>query len=393
MATSGTAQPWVPLAGQSHRLALEVLRHGPLSRAELARRTDLSAGSLTRLTKPLVEAGLLVEAGPLVEAGLLGEAGPGDPRRGRPAQPLDIVPDAHHFVGVKVTGDAVHGVVTTLRAEVVASAARPLAGRTPAEVADVVAEIVDDLAARVAAVTAVGVSIGGHVLPDGTVQRAPFLGWTDVPLTALLQDRTARPVVAANDVLALTEATHWFGEGRGHDQFAVVTVGAGVGLGVVAHDRLLTGPNAGLGLLGHHLLDPLGPLCPQGHRGCATAMLTTGSIERQVAAARGDSVPYDDVLDLAEAGDELARHVVDDAGRALGRLVAVVSNIALPEVVVLGGEGARLADVARAALDTGLTGGLDPLAVPPELAVQVSGFDAWARGAAVIAIQTYVLGA
>jgi predicted NBD/HSP70 family sugar kinase len=382
MALSGTVQPWVPLAGQAHRLAVEVLLHGPLSRAELARRTDLSAGSLTRLTKPLVEAGLLVEAGP----------GSGDLRPGRPSQPLDIVPDAHHFVGVKITGDAAHGVVTTLRADVVASAGRPLDGRTPAEVADVVAALVDELAARVPDVTAVGVSVGGHVLPDGTVQRAPFLGWADVPLTELLQERTTRPVVAANDVMALTEATHWFGEGRGHDQFALVTVGAGVGVGVVAHDRLLIGPNAGLGLLGHHVLDPLGPLCPLGHRGCATAMLTTGSIERQVAAARGDLLPYDEVLDLAGAGDELARHVVDDAGRALGRLVAVISNVALPEVVVLGGEGARLAVVARAALDAGLAGDIDPLAEPPALAVQVSGFDAWARGAAVIAIQTYVLG-
>lgn len=382
MVTSTTVRPWVPLAGQSHRLALEVLLHGPLSRAELARRTDLSAGSLTRLTKPLVEAGLLVEVG----------HGAGDLRPGRPSQPLDIVPDAHHFVGVKVTGDTVHGVVTTLRADVVASGRRPLAARTPDEVADVVAELVDELAGQVPAVTAVGVSLGGHVLPDGTVQRAPFLGWTDVPLTKLLQERTGRPVVAANDVIALTEATHWFGEGRGHGQFALVTVGAGVGLGVVAHDRLLTGPNAGLGLVGHHPLDPLGPLCLAGHRGCATAMLTTGSIQRQVAAVRGQPATYDEVLDLAEAGDEPARRVVDDAGRALGRLVAVVTNVALPEVVVLGGEGARLAVVARAALDAGLAGDLDPLAEPPTLAVQAAGFDAWARGAAVIAIQTYVLG-
>lgn len=390
MVTGDTVQPWVPLAGQSRRVALEVLRHGPLSRAELARRTDLSAGSLTRLTKPLVEAGLLVETGH--ESGHGVGPGAGDPRPGRPAQPLDIVPGAHHFVGVKVTGDTAHGVVTTLRADVVASARRPLGGRTPPEVADVVAELVQALSAQVPDVTAVGVSIGGHVLPDGTVQRAPFLGWTDVPLTALLRERITHPVVAANDVMALTEATHWFGEGRGYGQFALLTIGAGVGLGIVANDRLLSGPNAGLGLLGHHPLDPLGPPCPLGHNGCATAMLTTGSIERRAAAPRGDRLSYDEVLDRAEAGDEPARRVVDDAGRALGRLVAVVTNVALPEVVVLGGEGARLAVVARAALDAGLSADLDPLAEPPAIAVGAAGFDEWARGAAVIAIQTYVLG-
>lgn len=382
MVTSNTARTWVPLTGQAHRIAVEVLLHGPLSRADLGRRTDLSAASLTRLTKPLVEAGLLVEAGPDM----------GDPRPGRPARPLDIVPEAHHFIGVKVTADAAYGVVTTLRADVVASARRRLLAHTPEEVIDAVSSLTDELVPQVPGVTAVGVSVGGHVSPDGTVQRSPFLGWTDIPLAQLLRERTGRAVVVSNDAAALTQATHWFGEGREHHNFCLVTVGAGVGLGVVTHDQLLTGPNASLGRLEHHILDPLGPLCPLGHRGCAAAMLTTGSIERQMAAARGDLLTYDEILDLADSGDKLARRVVDDAGRALGRLVAVLTNVALPEVVVLGGEGARLAVVARAALEAGLTGDLDPFAVPPELAVQTAGFDAWARGAAVVAIQTYVLG-
>jgi len=373
---------WVPLTGQAHRVALEVLLHGPLSRAELARRVEMSPGSLTRLTRPLLDSGLLVEAD---DAGA-------DRRPGRPSQPLDVVADSHHFVGVKITGDAAYGVVTTLRADVVARAQAPLRDAAPETVAADVADLVDRLTALAPAATAVGVSVGGHVLPDGTVRRAPFLGWSDVPLTRMLAERTGRAVVAANDVAALTEATHWFGEGRGHEAFAVVTVGAGVGLGVVAHDRLLTGPYAGLGLIGHHPLEPGGPVCSQGHRGCAEVMLTTWSIERQVAASTGASLPFEAVLDAAAAGATVPRRVVDDAGRALGRLLAAVTNIALPEVLVLGGEGARLASVAQRVLADELRAGVDPLAEPPPVVVQSPGFHEWARGAAVVAIQTFVLG-
>lgn len=115
------AGTWQPLTGPSHQLALEILLDGPLSRAELARRVDLSAGSLTRLTKPMLESGLLVEV----------SGGPTDPRVGRPSQPLDIVPTSHHFVGVKLTADAALGVVTTLRAEVIATEERPLPDHSP----------------------------------------------------------------------------------------------------------------------------------------------------------------------------------------------------------------------------------------------------------------------
>ncbi|WP_265520331.1 ROK family transcriptional regulator [Oerskovia flava] len=376
-----TPGPWVPLSGPAHRIALEVLLDGPLSRAELARRVDLSAGSLTRLTKPLLDAGLLVE---------VDEEAPA--RVGRPSQPLDVVPSAHHFVGVKLTGDTAHAVRTSLRAEVVAAAERPLTDHDPAAVADVVADVVAELSGG-SPVTAVGVSLGGHVAGRGNVVRAPFLRWHDVPLGDLVQARTSISTVVANDVTALTEATHWFGSGRGARTFALLTVGAGVGFGLVAHGRLVTNDDASLGLVGHHPLDPAGPPCFLGHRGCATAMLAIGSITAQVSVAHARPVGYDEVLDLAEQGDPAARRVVDDAGRALGRLVAVAANFTMPDRVVLGGEGVRLATVAHDALLDGLHADRDPLATDPPLTIESPAFTEWARGAAVIAIQTFVLGA
>lgn len=370
------------MSGPSHRLALEILLDGPLSRAELTRRVELSAGSLTRLTKPMLESGLLVEV----------PGGPADPRVGRPSQPLDIVPTSHHFVGVKLTADAALGVLTTLRAEVIATEERPLPSHDPEEVAELVVELARSLSQGRPGITGIGVSVGGHVGGSGDVIHGDFLDWEDVSFQQLLADRTDAQVVVSNDVTAVTEAIHWFGAGRGISRFCLLTIGAGIGYGLVVHDKLVDTTEAGLGLIGHYPLDPDGPLCDRGHHGCASAMLTTDAITSQISAALGRPVRYDECLDLAKNGDPEARRVVGAAGHALGRLIAAASNFTMPEAVMLGGEGVQLAIVAEDELQAGLRQDRHPAAVPPPLILQDPSFTQWARGAAVIAIQTFVLG-
>jgi predicted NBD/HSP70 family sugar kinase len=371
------------MTGASRAVALEVLLRGPVPRGEIARRLAMSAGSLTRLTKPLVDSGLLVEV----------DAGPDNEGTGRRTRPLDINPAAHHFIGAKVTGDDVHAVLTTLRAGIVASARKPLTGRDPASVVSAVCELTGELTAGGPPVSRVGVSLGGRVARHTTVTDAPFLGWSeDVPLGGLLTDALGLPVTVDNDLLALTRAEHWFGTARGHDRFAVITIGAGVGYGLVMHDTIVDTPDVGVGLLGHCPLDPMGPLCPSGHRGCATAMLSKPSICAAVSVGLRRPVTYDECLDLAASGDPVATPVITAAGRALGRLLATVANFTLVQKIVLTGEGVRLAEVARTVVDEGVradrAAGTDPL----ELDVQHSGFTHWARGAAATAIQAHVLG-
>ncbi|WP_198676375.1 ROK family transcriptional regulator [Kribbella monticola] len=376
---------WRPLSGPSHQVALEILLDGPLSRAELSRRVSLSPGSLTRITKPMVESGLLVEV----------SAGPTDPRVGRPSQPLDIIPESHHFAGIKLTADAAVGVLTTLRAEVIASAERPLTDHAPESVAAVIADLASSLTNELEApggLTGIGVTLGGRVAGRAEVRWAPFLDWTDVSLGQLLATHTDVPVVVANDVLALTEATHWFGAGRGVTRFCLLTIGAGIGYGLVVHDKVVDNADASLGLIGHIPLLPDGPLCDRGHRGCAMVLLSSSAITGQVSTALGRPVEYDECLELAANGDPVAKRVVGTAGQALGRLIALAANFTLPERVILGGEGIRLATLAEAEVLEGLHSGRDPLAVDPPLVQLPPDFTEWARGAAVTAIQTFVLG-
>ncbi|MCU1556889.1 MAG: MarR family transcriptional regulator, partial [Microbacteriaceae bacterium] len=343
--------PWTPDTGASRAVALEVLINGPISRSDIARRLDLSPGSLTRLSTPLIDSGLLVE----VEERT-------DGRAGRPSRPLDIVPDSQHFIGMKLTGNEVLGVATDLRANVLASASATLSSRGPESVARVIAGLANDLGRHVPSVTALGVGIGGLVDEHSVVLNAPFLEWADVPLGSLLESLSGIPTVVENDVVAFTESEHWFGAGRGFDRFAVLTLGAGIGYGLVAHNEIVVDGDSGLGLVGHWPLDPFGPLCPAGHRGCARSVLTQSAISLAVSSALSRPVSYDEALDLAEEGEPAARRVVDDAGRGLGRIIAAVANLTAPERIILGGEGVRLVDAATDAIKEGIRNDRDPRA-------------------------------
>ena len=369
-----------PLVGPARDLALEVLIHGPLSRRELARRLDVSAATMTRVSSQLLELGILAERDEPLE-GLLG----------RPARPLDIVTDARHFLGMKLTATHVHGVLTNLRAEPQASYSEELPDTDPDTVTRVVGRVADHLQAADVSPTAIGISLGGQSLDHRVVHRAPFLHWTDVPLAHLVESHTGLPTVIENDVVALTGAEHWFGEVRTLDRFAVITIGAGVGYGLVIHDRVVTTPDVGVGLLGHHPLEPTGPLCPHGHRGCAEALLSIPGVEAEASVAFRRDVPYADLLALAEQKEPLAVAIVEQSARALGRLVAAVANIAMAQHVLVTGEGVDLARVGTKAMYEGVLRDRDPAATPVEVTVKPDNIDDWARGAAAIAIQHHVL--
>lgn len=371
---------WSPAGGSTHHVALEVLLHGPLSRTELARRLDLSQASLTRLTRPLLTSGLLVESTPRP-----------DPVTGRPTQPLDIVPDSHHFLGVKLTGDTAHAVRTDLRGTVLASGSAALASHDPDDVVDAIAALVTDAGAGFPVATGLGVSLGGHS-PDGSaVSAAPFLGWHDVPLASLVATRTRIPTVISNDVAALTAAEHWFGLGKGLQNFAVITLGAGVGFGLVVHDQLVRHADMGIGLVGHYPLDAGGAVCSAGHRGCASAALTMPMLTAQASVALQRPVGWEELLELAAAGEPAAVRLVVDAGHGLGRLIAAVANLTMPDRIVLTGEGVDLARAARAAVDEQIRADRDPRSSALDIVISPGDFTRWARGAAVVAIQDYVL--
>ena len=371
---------WLPLEGVQHDVAIEVLLRGPVSRKQLAHRLGVTAGTVTRAAQPLLSAGLLVEKAAQQLPGL-----------GRPEAPLDLELQRDFFVGIKITAEGIHGVATTLRAQIVAEHTAPLPSLAADDVADQVAMVVDTLARQVPSVRAVGISLGGQVVDGTFVTQALLLGWNAVDFGALMRSRLEAPVVIDNDVLSLVRAERWFGAARDIDHFALLTIGAGLGYGLVAAGQLVEIPDSGLSPITHFPLDIGGGVCQQGHIGCAETLLTTHALRERARPVLGDDVGYNELLRLAPT-NAAASAIVETAAFALGKLIAGIANLALPRKIILTGDGVELAFAGREALERGIAAHRNTRASPVDLQIQSVGFSEWARGAAATAIETFVVG-
>lgn len=364
----------VTLPGAARRVMLEVLLNGPLSRKDVASRLGLDPGHVTRLTQSLIEEGLLSETDEP-------NAGP----TGRPSRPLVVREGGRHYVGVKLAPGALHAVVCDLSATVIAETYRELPENDPETAVRTLAGALaafDDLAPL-----AIGVTLGAQVHQDWFVRVAPIVGWRGVNLGEMVEAATGLPTIVTNDMIALTAAEHWFGSGRGLSSLAVLTIGAGVGYGLVSNGRIVTNADMGLGLIGHEVVSDRGQICPQGHRGCAMSVLTFSAIEATASVALGRQVSFEDVLNLAVEGDAVACTVVADAADAICALIQRIATLVMPERIVVSGEGVRLAELKWDDILRAVAARRPPDATVLDVSLRHIEQREWARGAAVTAIQ------
>lgn len=366
-----------PALPEGSRLALrEILIHGTLSRAEIARSLGLSRASLTRAMRILVAHRLVVEVG----TGVRGATG-------RPSELLQSSSGQWEFLGVKLTRERLYAAVTDLGGRVLALHEEAVASTVPEALADQISAVHERLRAAHPAICAVGVSLPGDVLVRGgeaVVASSPFLGWTEVPFARMVRERTGLAAFTANDVHALTVKEHWFGAGAGRGSMALVTVGEGLGLGLIVNGQVSTGEHGRLGRIGHLPVLGGGPDCGIGHAGCASSFLPSPVIVRN--AGREGST-YEQVVELARTGDERAVAAFEDAGRALGVVLATAVHIADPAAIVLTGDGLPVYDLARSTVDEALRAALAPYRQPVTVEVQPFEFSEWARAGAVVAIR------
>ncbi|MBV1940268.1 ROK family transcriptional regulator [Streptomyces sp. BV286] len=365
-----------------------VLSHGPLTRSDMAGRAGLSAAAVTKAVRPLIEAGYLVE-----EAGEESR-----PSLGRPATVVRVDGGRALFIGVKVTGDEIIAVLTDLCCRIRVARHVPLQAREPKSVLASVAALVQELLAEAdgfgVRVQGIGVAVSGDVdRAAGEVRLSPFLDWRDLPLAELVEMTTGLPATVDNDVRALTVAEQWFGAGVGLSDFAVVTVGAGIGCGLVVHGKVVSGAHGVAGEIGHVVIDPTGPPCHCGNRGCAEAIAADPAIVAAVRDATG--LPVADAsqaVDLARRGDPGARGVYARAGDAIGRAIATVANLVGPERVIISGEGLAAYDLFAEQIRDAFAASAFGTAARCDLLTRPLPFDEWARGAAATAIQSFIGG-
>ena len=259
-------------------------------------------------------------------------------------------------LGIDVGGTKCLGVILDEGGHVIEEQRRPTP-KGPDAIIDTLAE----LAQAMGEWDSIGIGVPGLVTREGTLRAAPNL--VDIhnfAVGALLSERLGAEVHVDNDGTCATAAEWKTGAARGTHDFVMVTLGTGIGGGVVAGGSLIRGANGFTGEIGHMVVDPDGPPCPCGRRGCweryasgsglgrlAREAAVGGRLERVVMLAGGDAerVRGEDVQAAAREGDLDALQVIDHFGRWVALGLVNLTNILDPEAFVLGGGLAASADL------------------------------------------------
>ncbi|THV25933.1 ROK family transcriptional regulator [Glycomyces paridis] len=324
------------------RNCFAVLRHliadAPTSRQILARATDLSVATVSNLVTDLIELGVVVEVGREDSGG------------GRPRALLAPNTGGGVMIGVDVAETYVHLEVYDLALTVVdrAEERMEVSENSPEQVIGHIAAALDRVRERLGEreILGLGVSLPGQVdVAWGVSGFAPNWNWHDVPFRQMLADRLRLdvPIYLDNPLKTITVGELWFGDGRGVERFAVLILGTGVGAGLAFSGQLYRGATNSAGEWGHTTINPAGPQCRCGAKGCIEAYVGAPAILWQWAqldgrAAAGSQTEAMAALAAAwKAGEPSAVRTVETVAEYLAAGVANLVNLVNPDLVVFDG--------------------------------------------------------
>ena len=348
---------------------------GPISRAEIARRTGLTRTSAGELVAEL-------EA-----EGLAEDIGRGPSTGGKAPTLVALVEDSRHVVTLDLGERTFTAGLLNLRGTIRRRVTRDLEGADGDAALALVTDLIDEiLAGEHGPILGIGVGTPGIVGADGTIRWAVNLSWADLPLGDIIGSRYGLPTIVSNDSRAAAIATYLF---RGEDRpsnLVAIKVGRGIGAGLVLNGELFGGDGDGAGEIGHVVVEPDGAECHCGRFGCLETVASAPSILRAAEAA---GLPHDltlaDLGTAARAGDETALAVTRAAGRALGSAIAnLIGTLDVREIVLHGSVTALGEPWLEAIRDEATRRSLGPLARETRLVDGGTGDDLTLLGAAAM---------
>jgi N-acetylglucosamine repressor len=393
-AQNGTGDPGT-MRSVNRALVLDaVKRNGPVSRATIATSVSLAKPTVSLIVDDLLASGLVREVG----------MARGGQARGRPPVLIEFNARSLFVAGVHVGVQHTNLVVADATGREVGRGRHATPRTSPeAALATIAAQLGDVIASagiprrRLAAV---GICVPGLVdLGAGTCVHAPNLGWRDVPVVAIFSALVGARTFIHNTVQAAAAAEYVEGAGRGARTVALLYAGTGVGAAVVQDGRVFHGSRGMAGEIGHTVLAGSTEACACGREGCLETAVSAPAVgrsaRRAVAAGRpsrmaplGESLTALDVHAAAEAGDELAREILADAGRTLGIAGSWLVNLVDPDVLVIGGglvgAGEHLVQPFRSAV---LRHSVAEVATRLTVRTWALGQEAKVRGAVILALQ------
>jgi predicted NBD/HSP70 family sugar kinase len=370
-----------------------IRKAGLISRVEITELTGQSRAAVTNITARLIKEKMIIEK----------ETEPSS-SRGRRRVLLALNPAAAYVVGVKLSAFQVSFAVTDMQADVLSSLIVPVRiSKRPVEfVANLIEEgirhCVAEARLNMRKISGIGIGIPGLVDSEkGITLWSPLYKRGNTTLRELIQDRFNIETHIENDANTVTLAQQWFGEGRGVDNFLVVTVEHGVGMGIVVNGQLYRGLK-GIGAeFGHFVIIPGGAPCRCRKRGCIEAYVADYRILQSAIDAANEgkwqcdslsSLTIEEVTDIAGKGEPALRNIFKKGGEILGLGISGLAQIFNPEKVIIAGEGVRAGDLLFKPMHRMIKKHTTPdMYDTLQIVIQKWQDTDWARGAASMALQ------
>jgi predicted NBD/HSP70 family sugar kinase len=370
-----------------------IRKAGLISRVEIADLTGQSRAAVTNITARLIKEKMIFEKETKTS-----------PTRGRRRIMLALNPQAAHVVGVKLSAFQVSFAVTNLQADVLSSLIVPVrtGKRTVEFMADLIEEGIRHCVAEarlsMRRISGIGIGIPGLIDSEkGIVYWSPLYKRGNKTLRNLIQSRFKIRTYIENDANTVTLAQQWFGEGRDVDNFVVVTVEHGIGMGIVVNGQMHRGANRIGAEFGHLVVRPGGAPCRCGKRGCIESYVADYRIlENAIEACKAgywkcngvSSLTIEEVTDIAKKGEPTLRKIFKKAGEVLGLGISGLVQIFNPEKIIIAGEGVRAGELLFTPMHKMIKTHTTPQMLETfQISIQNWKDADWARGAASLVLQ------
>jgi predicted NBD/HSP70 family sugar kinase len=325
-----------------------IFDHETISRAEIARLTQL-----TRTTVSEVVSGLLSE-------GLVQEVGLGSSLGGKPSIQLGLVPDARYLIGLNLAQNRFIGSVVDLRGEIQKTFEVPIKNGDGRKAIQLVYRIVDHLL-KEEWKSLMGIGVGAPGLIDtraGIVVNAVNLDWQNLPLAHLLEERYQLPVRILNDSQATAIGEFVYGEHDSDGNLIVINISHGIGAGILINGRLFQGDGGSAGEIGHILVRKNGQLCRCGRKGCLETIASGWAVLQSMQRLPGLSevTTLEELQTKFYADDPLVKEIILEAGRSLGTTIGGLAGTLNIKKIVLTGDMTRFGEPWREAVREAMSG-------------------------------------
>ena len=331
-------------------------QHGPISRIQIAEQSQLAPASVTKITRQLIERGLIKEVDQQASTG------------GRRA--ISIITETRNFqaIGVRLGRHDTTLTLYDLSSKAIAEEHYPLPERTQETLEhallNTIAQFIESCQRKIRELIAISVILPGLVDPEsGVIRYMPHIQVENWALVDALEKRFKVTCFVGHDIRSLALAEHYFGASQDCEDSILVRVHRGTGAGIISNGRIFIGRNGNVGEIGHIQVEPLGERCHCGNFGCLETIAANTAIEQRVRhlleQGYQSRVTLDDckigtICKAANKGDALACEIADQFGWYLGKAFAQIAGVVDPEVFVLGGgvsmAGEYLLDAVREAV-------------------------------------------